>query len=135
VIGAPPFVGVAVTAYEVIGLPPFDAGAWNVTVACALPADAVTFSGADGGEQGVPAADIAGPVPTEFAAVTEKVYPVPFVRLVTIMGLAVPVTVTGEPPPAGDAVTVYEVTGLPPSEDGGEKETVASPFPTETLTF
>jgi hypothetical protein len=69
----PPPVGVAVTVYEMIALPPVEAGGENVTVACALPADAETFNGAEGGAEGVPEAVTAGLFPTEFAAVTEKV--------------------------------------------------------------
>jgi hypothetical protein len=39
--------------YDVIGEPPFDAGAVNVTVACALPAVAVPMTGAPGTVPGV----------------------------------------------------------------------------------
>ena len=52
------------------------------------------------------AAVAAGPVPTEFAAVTEIVYVVPFVSPVTVIGLVDPVIVVADPPPAGVAVTV-----------------------------
>jgi hypothetical protein len=53
---------------------------------------------------GVTATDAmeAGPVQPEFLAVTVKVYAVPFVRPVTVTGLAVPVAVT----PPGLDVTV-----------------------------
>ena len=46
-----------------------------------------------------------------------------------VIGLAVPVTMTGEPLPEGVAVTVYPVTALPPSEEGGENVTVAWALP------
>jgi len=53
---------------------------------------------------GVTAFDAAdgAPVPTEFVAVTVKVYDVPFVRPVTVSGLALPVSVF----PPGFEVTV-----------------------------
>ena len=69
-------------------LPP-EAGADQVTVARPLPAVASTFKGALGvpntacGVTGVEAAE-AGPVPTELAAVTVKLYAVPLVRPVTV---------------------------------------------------
>ena len=43
----------------------------------------------------------------------------------TVMGLDVPVAVL----PPGFAVTLYEIMGLPPSEVGGVKVTVAWAFP------
>jgi len=60
-------------------------------------------------------------VPTEFVAVTVKVYAVPLVRPVTVSEVAVVVAVT----PAGDEMTVYSVTALPSSEAGAVHETVA----------
>jgi hypothetical protein len=55
--------------------PPFEVGAVQVTVACALPPLAETVVGAPGTVAGVTAADgpDAGPVPFAFAAVTVKV--------------------------------------------------------------
>ena len=67
--------GLEVTVYEVIALPPFDAGAVKLTAACALPATAETPVGAPDTVAGVTlveAAD-AAPVPTPFVAVTIKV--------------------------------------------------------------
>src|SRR5947209_20508256 len=71
--------------------PPLDAGAVNVTVACALPAIAVTPVGAPGTVIGVTAFDGAdgGPVPTALVAVTVKVYDVPLLRPVTRCVVAV----------------------------------------------
>jgi hypothetical protein len=46
-------------------------------------------------------------------------------RLPTVIGLVDPVAVR----PPGEAVTVYELTGAPPLEDGAEKETVAWALP------
>jgi hypothetical protein len=55
--------------------PPFEAGAVQLTLACALPAVAETAVGAPGTVAGVTLldADEAGPLPTRFAAVTVKV--------------------------------------------------------------
>ncbi len=41
-------LGLDVTVYDVIALPPFEAGAVKLTLACALPATAVTPVGAPG---------------------------------------------------------------------------------------
>ncbi len=61
-----------------IALPPLSAGAVNVTVACAVPAVALTPVGAPGTVIGVTAfdGDDAGPVPIALVAVTVKVYAV-----------------------------------------------------------
>ena len=122
---------VEVTVYEVIGLPPFNAGAAKLTVACPLPAVAVTFVGAPGtvaiDDVGVTLFDgaDASPTPCPFVAATVKVYAVPLVRPVTVIGLAVPVAVL-----LPDVeVTVYKVIELPPLAAGGLKLTVAREFP------
>ena len=56
-------------------LPPFEAGAVKLTVACALPAVAVAFVGASGAVAGVTGLEGAddGPVPTALVAVTVNV--------------------------------------------------------------
>ncbi len=61
--------------YDVIVLPPFEAGAVKLTVAWALPATADTFVGAPGTVAGITLldGDDAGPVPTALVAVTVKV--------------------------------------------------------------
>ena len=61
-----------------IALPPLLPDATNVTVACAMPAVALTLVGAPGTVIGVTAFDAAdaGPVPTALVAVTVKVYAV-----------------------------------------------------------
>ena len=58
-----------------IGLPPFEAGAVKLTVACALPAVAVPIVGAPGTVAGVTLLEgfEAGPVPIALVAVTVKV--------------------------------------------------------------
>ena len=63
------------TVYDRIGLPPSDAGGVKLTVACALPAVAVTPVGAPGTVAGVTLLDgaDAGPVPNAFVAVTVNV--------------------------------------------------------------
>ena len=67
--------GLEVTVYEVIGLPPFEAGAVKLTVAWALPAVAETPVGAPGTVAGVTLfeGDEAGPVPMALVAVTVNV--------------------------------------------------------------
>ena len=64
-----------VTVYPVIVLPPLEAGATNVTVACALPGVAEADVGAPGTVVGITAveADDAAPVPAMLVAVTVKV--------------------------------------------------------------
>ena len=67
--------GLDVTMYEVMGLPPFAAGGVKLTVACALPAVAVTPVGAPGTVAGVTLLEglDAGPVPIALVAFTVKV--------------------------------------------------------------
>jgi hypothetical protein len=84
-----------------MALPPFAAGAVNVTAAWAFPAVAVPIVGVPGTPAGVTLFDgaDAGPVPAEFVAVTVKVYAVPLVSPVTGRGLDVP---ADEKPPGLD---------------------------------
>jgi hypothetical protein len=63
----------------------------------------------------------AGPVPALLVAVTVKLYEVPLVKPVTVIGGAVPVAVK----PPGDEVTVYPVMDAPPVKEGAVKLTVA----------
>ena len=67
--------GLAVAVYPVIVEPPFDDGAFQVTVACALPAVAETLVGAPGTMAGVTALDAeeAALLPFAFVAVTANV--------------------------------------------------------------
>lgn len=123
----------AVTVYDVIGLP-FETGAVKLTVALALPADAVTPIGAPGAVN-VPGVtlfeiDDRGPVPTALVAVTLNVYAVPLVNPVTIIGLVAPVAVLLP----GLDVTVYDAIGLVPLEKGAVKLTVARPLPSIAFT-
>ena len=81
-----PPVGLEVTAYPVMALPPLLTGAVQDTTACPLPGAAVTSVGAPGVVLGVTAVlglD-AALVPAMFVAVTVKVYAVPLVRPVTV---------------------------------------------------
>ena len=75
VTGAVTPAALDVTVYELMALPPFDAGAVQDTVAWALPAVAVTAVGAPGTVAGVTLLDAsdAALVPTAFVAVTVKV--------------------------------------------------------------
>ena len=70
-----PPAGLEITVYNVIGLPPSDAGAVKFTVAWALPAVTAPIVGAPGTVAGVTGADAAdaGPVPIALVAVTVKV--------------------------------------------------------------
>jgi len=121
------FPGFEVTVYPVIVLPPFDAGAVKLTVACALLAVAFTAVGASGVVYGVTVADAveALPVPVVLVALTVNVYAVPLVRPTIVIGLAEPVAVIFP----GFEVTVYPVIVLPPLKAGAMKLTVACPFP------
>jgi hypothetical protein len=67
--------GEEVTVYAVIAEPPFDDGAVQLTVACPLPAVAVTPVGAPGMVAGLTAFEAAdaGPMPAAFVAVTVNV--------------------------------------------------------------
>jgi hypothetical protein len=80
------------------------AGAVKATLALALPAITVVTAGAPGTVDGVTLllAVEAAPAPSALLAVTVKVYAVPLVRPVTVMGLLVPVPVN----PPGLDVTV-----------------------------
>ena len=113
-----------VTVYSVIGLPPSEAGAVHETTARTSPGIADTSVGAPGTVGVVTEFDASevALVPMEFVAVTVKVYVVPFVRPVTVTEVPVVVAVT----PPGSDVTVYPVTGLPPSETGAVHEIVVA---------
>jgi ABC-type uncharacterized transport system permease subunit len=66
-------------------------------------------------------AELAGLVPLAFVAVTVKVYAVPLVSPVTVIGLAEPAPVK----PPGLEVTVYPVIAEPPLLTGAVNVTVA----------
>jgi hypothetical protein len=88
----------------VIGDPPFDAGGAKATDACPLPGVAVPMVGVPGTVAAVTEFEDAEAalVPTALVAVTVKVYAVPLVSPVTMMGEDAPVAVM----PPGDEVTV-----------------------------
>ena len=88
-----------------IAEPPFDVGAVQLTLAWAFPGVAVTLVGAPGGPAGDTEVEAleAELLPIMFVALTVKVYPVPFVRPVTVQEL--PCVVVQVNPP-GDEVTV-----------------------------
>jgi len=123
--------GAEVTVYEVTALLPFAAGGVNVTVACPFPAVATPIAGAPGRSPTVTAVEgpDAGPAPTALVAVTVKVYEVPLVSPVTVIGLDVPVAVT----PPGLEVTVYRSIALLPVDAGGVNATVAWALPGVTI--
>ena len=84
--------------------PPSLAGGVNLTVALDLAAVTPVIAGAPGVVAGVALSEgaDASPVPAVLVAVTVKVYAVPFVSPLTVMGLTVPVAVF----PPGMDVTV-----------------------------
>jgi hypothetical protein len=84
--------------------PPLDEGAEKATSAWPFPAVAGPIVGAPGTVAGVTALDAAEalPVPAEFVAVTVKVYDVPFVRPIMVIGELLPLAVN----PPGLEVTV-----------------------------
>jgi hypothetical protein len=75
--------------------PPLFTGGVKVIVASPLPRTAVTLVGAPGVVAGIieVLGEEAFPVPTAFVAVTVKVYVVPFVRPVMVIGEEPPVAV------------------------------------------
>ena len=104
-----------VAVYEVIGAPPFEAGAAHArsTVPPLEPRLAELSVGAPGtvtAATGVAESALeAAPVPTPFVALTVKEYVVPFVSPLTLQPR--PEVVHVKPP--GEEVAVYEVTGEP----------------------
>ena len=101
--------GEEVTVYPVIADPPVFVGAVKLTVALPLLTVALIPVGVPGAvAAGLTAEDAleAVPVATELVAMTVKVYAVPLVRPVTVIGDEGPVAVTAAPPPTGVAVTV-----------------------------
>jgi hypothetical protein len=114
--------------------PPLLLGAVNATVAVVNPvAVAVPIVGASGvpgvtlldGADGVPCP------PIEFSAVTTKVYAVPFVSPVTIIGELNPDIILLP----GLATTMYIKIGVPPSSVGGVNEILACSLPATATTF
>ena len=69
-----------------MGLPPLDAGGFQLTTAWSLLVAAVTFKGAPGTVEGITASDgeDGEPVPAALVAVTVKEYEVPLVSPVTV---------------------------------------------------
>jgi hypothetical protein len=116
------FPGLDIMVYPVMGLPPFD-GAVKLTIAWAVPATAVTPVGAAGAPNGITAVDGDDDWldPMKLIAVTVKVYAMPLVSPVTVIGPAVPVALMLP----GLVVTVYPEMVLPPLLVGGVKLTVA----------
>ena len=120
--------GEEVTVYRVIADPPVFVGAVKLTVALPAPPVALMPVGVPGAvAAGVTEEEAleVGPVPTALVAVTVKVYAVPLVKPVTVIGDDVPVTAAVPPP--GEAVTVYPVIADPPVFVGAVKLTVALP--------
>jgi hypothetical protein len=89
------------TTYETTGIPPVFAGASHEKDKRPLPVDMEMLVGAAASVAGVTTAITLGkPLPTEFAAVTRKMYVAPFVRPVAINDVAIVLaTVVHEVPP------------------------------------
>ena len=117
--------GLDITVQEVMGAPPFEAGAVKVTVTRLLPAVTFTIVGWPGIVAGVaPGKGFEpGPVPVALVPVTVNVYSVPFVRPVTIIGLPAPVTGGWS---GGAGATEYVIGGVPVDS---LKLTVTCPLP------
>ncbi len=98
--------GDEVTVYEVMGAPPLETGAVQLTVACAFAAVALIAVGAPGTVAGVTELDgvDAALGPTALVAVTVNVYAVPLLSPVTTALVALAPTFAVNPP--GDDVTV-----------------------------
>ena len=133
--------GEAFTLNPVKGWGHLPADQAKLTTALALPATAVTAVGTAGtvttagqacSVKGVTlfeATDEA-PCPALLVANTLKVYAVPLVSPVTVIGEAVPVAVRLP----GLAVTVYRVMDAPPLLAGAEKLTLALSRPADAIT-
>ena len=96
-------------------------------LALVFPGVAVPMVGAPGTVRGVTLTlPLALLVPIAFVAFTLQLYAVPFVRLETVTGLALPVPPV---PPAGVHVAAYPVIGEPPSDAGAVKAMLALALP------
>ena len=98
--------GFVVTVYPVIVEPPVDAGGFQLTEACVLPAVAETLVGAPGTVAGVTVLEGVDALlpPTLLVAMTVNVYAVPLIRPVTVAVRVPPDHVAVWPP--GLVVTV-----------------------------
>ncbi|MGB7962838.1 MAG: hypothetical protein WCF12_07765 [Propionicimonas sp.] len=125
--------GVAVTVYPVIGAPPSEAGAAQATAALPSPGTAVTRSGAPGTVRGVTSAVGHEGVdePAALTAVTVNAYARPLTSSFTVQDVA-PLVVHVRSP--GRAVTVYPLTGDPPSPPLGSQLTSTEALPAATTT-
>ena len=112
-----------------MGLPPVELGAVHASATWRSPRVAVRPVGAPGtvaGATGVAETGVDGaPVPIALAAVTVKLYEVPFVSPVIVQPRVVVVQVA----PPGLAVAVYPVIGLPPVDDGALHARATWPLP------
>ena len=133
ILTSPTVIGLptdGVIMYPVIGEPPFDSGAFQETVADALPATTETPVGAPGSVAGVIAAGAndAEELPEEFIAVTVNVTGVPSLNTGKLAVRTLP-TVKGGPT---EGVIMYPVIGEPPVTAGAVQETVAELIPGTT---
>jgi hypothetical protein len=124
------------TTYETTGIPPVFAGASHEKDNRPLPVEMEILVGAVASVAGV-TTDIAlgKPLPTEFEAMTRKMYVVPLERPVAMNDVAiVVVTVVQEVPPFVERSTMYPVIESPPSLAGVTHATVVWPDSTVVVT-
>jgi hypothetical protein len=116
---APPLLDVHDAEYERIALPLLAPGV-KATDTDASPAVALVMVGADGAAAGTTEADAADGalVPIALVAVTVQVYVLPLVKLLTVIGDAVPVLLPDVPPLLDVHEAEYERIGLPLSAPG-----------------
>ena len=89
-----------------IAAPPLFVGGVKLTVTCALPLTPLTAVGAPGAVSGDTSLEALRELaPLMLDATSIKVYAVPLVSPVTVMGEAKPVTRLTLPPPTGRAIT------------------------------
>ncbi len=127
--------GWPVIVYPVIELPPWSAGACQVTLAAPSPGVPTTSVGRSGSRpEGVTEFEgsEAGPSPTEFVAMTVKVYGMPLVRPVTTQLVAGATAVQVRP--SGEEVAVYEVGAGAPLGAGAVQLTSAAALPAAAVT-
>ena len=89
------------TSYAYTGIPPTSDGGNQLNVNTPFPDDDVTPVGAAGNAAGVTTVIALGkPVPTEFTALTRKMYDTPFVRpvAVNVFAVGVAIVVHVDPP-------------------------------------
>ena len=113
--------GTAVTIYEMISLPPSDAGLTHSTSTLLSPLETTTPVGFPGAVDGVSStSDEAAPPPAELKALIENVYFFPFIRPLTTELVLMARTLSTLPP--GKVVISYRSIAPPPSDAGTRQD-------------